>query len=236
MPTPPDYPLIVLHGVCKTYDSGANHVTALDGVDLTIAAGSLVALMGPSGCGKTTLLNLLGGMDRPSAGQVSIGGKVLHAMSDRDMTRWRRSQIGVVFQAFNLLPTMTVAENVEFPLLLDGTPAAVRRQRVEAVLRRVNLLPRQKHRPFELSGGEMQRVAVARALVHEPSIILADEPTGNLDSQNGSEVLALLRQVCQDERRTLVMATHSADAAALTDRIVTLRDGRLQSDGPPPAR
>lgn len=222
--------MIRLEGVSKIYHTGSSPVTALDQVDLTIETGTFVALMGPSGCGKTTLLNVLGGMDRPTEGTVSIGDRILGAMSEREVTLWRRTQVGVVFQAFNLLPTMTVAENVEFPLLLDGTRPAERRRRVQEVLERVHLGHRLTHRPFELSGGEMQRVAVARALIHRPAIILADEPTGNLDSQNGAEVLSLLQAVCRDEGHTLLMATHSPEAAAMTDRIVRLRDGKVQPE------
>ncbi|HEY4001939.1 MAG TPA: ABC transporter ATP-binding protein [Candidatus Xenobia bacterium] len=219
-------PFIELRRVRKVYDTGTTAVTALDHLDLDIEQGAFVALMGPSGCGKTTLLNLLGGMDRPTEGTIQVGDYILHRSSDRDVTRWRRSQVGVVFQAFNLLPTMTVEENVEFPLLLDRVPD--RKQKVHAVLDRVGMSHRLTHRPYELSGGEMQRVAVARALVHEPALVLADEPTGNLDSQHGQEVLDLLSAVCRNEGRTVVMATHSSEAATRAVRVIALRDGRVQ--------
>ncbi len=201
---------------------------ALDGLDLDIAAGEFVSVMGPSGSGKSTLLHLAGGMDLPSAGRVCVAGEATSSMSDRELTLLRRRKIGFVFQFFNLMPTLTVEENVALPLLLDGRRLPAVRGRVRELLERVGLGSRIGHTPEELSGGEMQRAAIARALVTDPPILLADEPTGNLDSATGREILGLLRSVHESERdRTIVMVTHDPAAAAFAGRQIVLRDGKV---------
>lgn len=219
-------PRILLENVSKRY---AEHdVHAVNDVNLSIAAGERVALMGPSGCGKSTLLNLVGGIDRPSSGRILLNGQNIGELSDRQLTDLRRERIGFVFQFFNLLSTLTVAENVALPLELDGNvPAAEVKKRVEEALSQVELGDRSDFYPSELSGGQMQRVAIARALIHRPDILLADEPTGNLDSENGRKVMDLLSRLCRENNQTLLLATHSEEAARHTERIVHMRDGRL---------
>ncbi|MBI2190967.1 MAG: ABC transporter ATP-binding protein [Planctomycetes bacterium] len=218
---------IELVHVCRTYEMGASRVEALHDLSLVVEPGEFVALMGPSGCGKTTLLNLIGGMDRPSAGEVRVGGEAIHLYSDAQLTSFRRDRVGFVFQFFNLLTALNVQENVELPLLLgnghDGSVSA----RAREALEEVGLASRFLHHPYQLSGGEMQRVAIARALVHHPEIILADEPTGNLDSGNGERVLGLLKGLCRRRGVTVLMATHSREAAAFAGRTVRLHDGRV---------
>jgi putative ABC transport system ATP-binding protein len=198
-------------------------VRALDGVTFAIRRGEFVAVVGPSGAGKTTLLNLIGCMDRPSSGTLRIAGHAVERLSERMLTRFRREQIGFVFQHFGLLPTLTVAENIALPTLFARRRA---RQRVEALIEKVGLTHRRDHRPHELSGGEMQRVAVARALINEPQILLADEPTGNLDSATGATLVALLQQL-HAEGLTIVVVTHNATLAAAAERQLELRDGKL---------
>ncbi len=210
----------------KVYGVGETRVQALDGVDLRVESGRFVAVMGPSGSGKSTLLHLLGGLDSPTSGSVRVDGQDLSALSDDDLTLLRRRRIGFIFQFFNLLPVLTAAENVALPLLVDGLGEAEARRRAVAALDRVGVANRQDHRPGALSGGEQQRVAIARALVTTPVLVLADEPTGNLDSASGDQVLALLRSVV-DEGQTLVMVTHDPRGAAMADRLVLLRDGRV---------
>jgi putative ABC transport system ATP-binding protein len=222
--------MLELVDATKVYQQGRRTVEALRGASLRVAAGEFVAVMGPSGSGKSTLLHLLGALDTPTAGRALFHGQDLRQMSDRQRSLLRRERIGFVFQAFNLLPTLTAAENVALPLLLAGTRRAAAAKRAEAALGRVGLTGRAGHFPEELSGGEMQRVAVARALVTEPEAVLCDEPTGNLDSANSREVLALLRGLTDGGRRAVVMVTHDADAAAVGDRLVRLRDGRVESD------
>jgi ABC-type lipoprotein export system ATPase subunit len=199
----------------------------LDGVDLTVAAGERVALMGPSGSGKTTLLNCLGGVDRPDSGEIVLCGRRLSQLDRNGLARLRRESIGTIFQFFHLLPTLSVAENVELPLQLIGLPAGKRNARVALLLDRVGLSRRAEALPSQLSGGEMQRVAIARALAHRPSLLLADEPTGNLDSANGAAVLALIREMTDEAGAALVLVTHSEEAAAICHRLVHLRDGRI---------
>ncbi len=202
-------------------------MVALDGLTARIEKGEFVAVMGPSGSGKSTLLHLAGGLDLPTSGTVRLEGQATSEMSDDALTHLRRRRIGFVFQFFNLIPTLRVAENVALPLLLDGARQGDARGRVDALLDRVGLAPRREHFPDELSGGEMQRVAVARALVIDPAIVLADEPTGNLDSETGRGILELLRDVASREGRTIVMVTHDAGAAAFAGRTMRLKDGRV---------
>ncbi len=209
--------------------NGPPVIQALRGVSLRIEAGEFVAIMGPSGSGKSTLLHLLGALDTPTTGQALFGGRDLQTLSDRERSLLRRTRIGFVFQFFNLLPTLTAAENVALPLLLDGRPRARAIGMAADALQRVGLRDRQDHFPDELSGGEMQRVAVARALVTEPEAVLCDEPTGNLDSATSQEILSLLRSLPESGRRCVVMVTHDAHAAAYGDRLVKIRDGRLES-------
>jgi len=206
----------------------ASGVAALQGVSLSIQAGEFVALVGRSGCGKTTLLNLLGGMDTPTRGAIWLAGTPTARLSDSELTRLRRRTVGFVFQFFNLLPTLSVQENVELPLLLQGGLAfSAVQNRARDVLQAVGLAERAADYPHRLSGGQMQRVALARAIVHRPMLIVADEPTGNLDTTSANQVLALLRGLCTEQQAAVVMATHSREAAAVADRVVDLRDGRI---------
>jgi putative ABC transport system ATP-binding protein len=218
----------------REYHVGRGTVTALGGVDIAIGKGEFVAIMGPSGCGKSTLLNLLGGLDRPSAGEVLVEGRDLAAYSEEALSALRRNRIGFVFQRHDLLPVLTAQENVEFPMLLGGVPLAERRDRAAALLSLVGLLDKAGHLPDELSGGEQQRVGIARALANAPAILLADEPTGNLDSATGAEVAATLIALTRSRGATLVVVTHDAEVAALADRIVQLRDGQLVEEAGSP--
>jgi putative ABC transport system ATP-binding protein len=222
-------PLLALDGVHKTYATGRAQVHALRGVDLAIERGELVAIMGPSGAGKTTLLEILGCLSTPSRGHYRLDGNAVETLDDGGLARLRGSEIGFVFQSFNLLPRMTALENVELPLVYRRVPRAERRQRAEESLARVGLAARARHRPAELSGGERQRVAIARALVNHPALLLADEPTGNLDSQTSDEILALLSGL-HGEGHTVVLVTHDAAIGRRAPRLVTLRDGRVERD------
>lgn len=221
--------MIRLQQVSKVYSLGKVEVRALDEVTLTIRPGEFVALVGPSGCGKTTLLNLMAGIDRPTSGEVWLEGERLDCLSDDSLTRLRRSRVGIVYQFFNLLPTLTARENVALPLLLDGLQHDEVKRRVERGLQRIGLTHRAEHWPHELSGGEQQRVAIARAIVAEPRVVLADEPTGNLDSVAGGAVLDLLEELHRDHGQTIVLATHSREAVRRVGRVVPLRDGRLET-------
>jgi len=214
----------------KFYKQGKSEIIALAGVSLDIQKGEFVVIMGPSGSGKSTLLHLMGGLDRPSRGEMMIDGRIISQMADNEMTLLRRSKIGFIFQFFNLLPTLTGIENVMLPLVLDSQSAAQARSRAESLLKEVGLEPRKDHLPEELSGGEIQRLAVARALAFQPPILLADEPTGNLDSKTGEEILKLLRHVNQDNGCTVVMVTHSREAAAYGDRVILIRDGKIEKE------
>ena len=227
-----DAPLLVAEGVRKVYRTGEVEVTALRGLDLQVRAGELVAVMGPSGSGKTTLLNCLSGLDDIDAGRVLIGGRDLFAMSDADRTEHRARSMGFVFQSFNLIPVFTAAENVELPLLLVGTDRREARGRAMAMLDRVGLTGRDRHRPNELSGGEQQRVTIARALVARPAIVWADEPTGNLDTAMAVQVMDLLLQLNAEEGQTIVLVTHDPSIGAAAHRLVRMRDGMLDSDEP----
>ncbi|WP_026370261.1 ABC transporter ATP-binding protein [Kallotenue papyrolyticum] len=220
-------PLVRTQDLTKEYGSAAQPVRALDRVNFAIEAGECVAIMGPSGSGKSTLLHLLGGLDRPTRGTVWLREIDLSTLSDEALSRLRREQLGFVFQFFNLLPVLNARENVALPLLLDGVPRDEALRRADAALERVGLADRALHRPAELSGGEQQRVAIARALVTEPTLILADEPTGNLDSQTSDEIIHLLRRSVDEWGRTLVIVTHDPRIAAHADRIVFLKDGRI---------
>ena len=227
-----EQPAIVLEEVSKTYWNGTDPVHALRGTTVRVNWGEMLVLAGPSGCGKTTLLNLMGGLDVPTSGQVWVAGHFLATMGEGDLTVFRRRHVGIVFQFFHLLPTLTVWENVALPLHLDGRHAGEVEARVADLLSRIHLEHRSRQKAFQLSGGEMQRVAVARALANDPEIILADEPTGNLDSRAGREVLDLLFDLCRRQEKTLVLATHSAEVSARADRIVRLRDGCLEEPNP----
>ncbi|MFZ6028488.1 MAG: ABC transporter ATP-binding protein [Chloroflexota bacterium] len=211
----------------KVYGSGSTAVTALDRVNIAIHEGEFVAVMGPSGCGKSTLLHLLGGLDKPSDGDVTIAGHNLGSLSDDKLTELRRRRIGFVFQFFNLIPVLSAVENAALPVTLDGVRPAEARQRATEWLTRFGMGDRLVHRPDQLSGGQQQRVAVARALVADPDLILADEPTGNLDTRSGDEIASLLREVSKQYRRTIVMVTHDPRIAAYADRIVFLKDGKV---------
>src|SRR2546429_4439247 len=224
--------MLAASGVHKTYRTGAETVEALRGIDLVVEKGEFLAVMGPSGSGKTTLLNCLSGLDDIDAGTVVVDGEDIHAMSDGDRTEHRARRMGFVFQSFNLIPVFTAVENVELPLLLTGVKAGQARARAAAMLERVGLGARQRHRPPELSGGEQQRVAVARALAGEPAIVWADEPTGNLDSYTAGAVLELLCEVSATGQ-TLVVVTHDATIARHAQRLVRGQDGRITAHGRP---
>jgi putative ABC transport system ATP-binding protein len=216
-----------LRGVTKSYGQGAARVDAVRDLDLTIDAGEFVAVAGPSGSGKTTLLQLLGSLDRPTSGTILFEGRDLAALREAELTRLRLDTIGFVFQQFNLIPTVTAAENVELALAPRRIPAAERAERVAELLGAVGLAARGHHLPSQLSGGEQQRVAIARALANEPRVLLADEPTGNLDSATGKEIVNLLRLLSDDRGQTVVLITHDLGAAAEAQRVVRLHDGRI---------
>jgi putative ABC transport system ATP-binding protein len=220
--------MISISDLTKIYSEGSeSSVRAVDGVSLAIGKGEQVALIGSSGSGKSTLLNLIGGIDGATSGTITIGGREITTLDDRGLTLLRREMIGIVFQFFNLMPTLTVIENVMLPAELAGRSEKESRARAAALLEEVGMAARSGHRPHELSGGEMQRTAIARALVNKPPILLADEPTGNLDSKSGALVLDLLRRLARDEELTLVMATHDMAIARQADRVVEMRDGRV---------
>lgn len=221
--------MIEARGLVQIHVKGRRELAILRGVDLDVSAGEFLAIVGPSGSGKSTLLHLLGGLDVPTAGTVRFRGRDLRSLSDRERSVLRRDAIGLVFQQFNLLPTMTAAENAALPLLLAGEPRRPALDRAAVALERLGLADRAGHFPDELSGGEMQRVAIARALVTEPDVILCDEPTGSLDSVAGRVVLDLLRALPEPGRRSVVMVTHDLGAAAVGDRTITLRDGRIEA-------
>jgi putative ABC transport system ATP-binding protein len=225
---------VCARGVAKEYRRGDLAVRALDGVDLAVGPGSFVAIVGPSGSGKSTLLHLLSALDRPTAGEVVVAGRPVAELGDDELSDLRRDEVGFVFQFFNLLPTLSAWENVALPATFGGARLGTLRGRAVGLLDRVGLGHRVDHRPAELSGGQLQRVAVARALMASPSLVVADEPTGNLDSAAGEQVLDLLSGLVADGM-TLVMVTHSEEAAARADRVVQLRDGRIAGDTHPPA-
>jgi putative ABC transport system ATP-binding protein len=214
--------------ISKRYDSRP----VLKEVSLVVAPGERLALTGPSGSGKTTLLNCLGGIDRPDSGEILVGGESITRMQATELALLRRRKLGNIFQFFHLLPTLSVRENVEFPLVLLGVDAAERKRKADSLLERVQVAHRADAFPSQLSGGEMQRTAIARALIHSPAVLLADEPTGNLDSANGAIILALLRELTDETTTALVLVTHSAEATAICHRSVQMRDGSLQSAEP----
>jgi putative ABC transport system ATP-binding protein len=222
-------PLLQAEDLHKTYVTGEARVTALAGVSFAVERGDFVALMGPSGCGKSTLLHLCGAMDRPTAGTLQLNDRDLARMGDDELTRVRREQVGFVFQFFNLLPTLTVGDNIALPCLLAGVAGGEADARAGALAERVGIAHRLNHYPQQISGGEMQRAAIARALVHRPALIVADEPTGNLDSGNGANVMALLRQLNAETGVTILLATHAADVAAAAGRVLRMRDGRFEA-------
>ena len=221
--------LIDTQDIWKTYVMGSEEIHALRGVSIGIERGEYVAIMGPSGSGKSTLMNLIGCLDTPSKGSYLLNGKQVSQMNDNELARIRNQEIGFVFQTFNLLPRATALQNVELPLVYAGVQGKDRNQRAKAALDRVELTSRMGHRPNELSGGQRQRVAIARALVNNPSILLADEPTGNLDSKTGNEIMALFARL-HEAGNTIVLVTHEADIAAYAHRTIHIRDGRVEKD------
>jgi putative ABC transport system ATP-binding protein len=223
--------LIETKDVTRIYQMGTTQVTALDHVSVGIHAGEFVSIQGTSGSGKSTLLNLLGGLDRPTSGEVFFDSLPLGPLSKKQMARYRRHSVGMIFQNFNLIPTMTAAENVKLALAFGGVRGAERQERASALLNRVGLAGRMDHRPSELSGGEQQRVAIARALANSPRVLLADEPTGNLDSTRARELLALLREMVAREDLTVLLVTHDHElAGSYSDRIIMMKDGKVQEN------
>jgi putative ABC transport system ATP-binding protein len=228
-PKAQDKPIVTLRGISKTYSRGGESVRVLEGLDLDVPTGSYEALMGPSGSGKTTLLNLIAGLDRPSEGTIDVGGKRLEGMGEGALAKWRSSTIGFVFQSYNLLPVLTAIENVELPLLLTNLGSTDRRTRAQTALRVVGLEDRMQHYPRQLSGGQEQRVAIARAIVNDPTIIVADEPTGDLDRKSADEILTLLEKLNVQLGKTIFMVTHDPAAAERAKIIRRLDKGRLVS-------
>jgi putative ABC transport system ATP-binding protein len=220
-------PIVEANRLRKEYRLGEHTVHALRGVDFVVEKGQFIAIMGPSGSGKSTLLHLLGGLDTPSDGEVTLAGQRLSVLDDNRLTLVRRHNIGFVFQFFNLLPTLTAEENVALPLIIDGQDLRKHQARIDALLELVGLIDRRHHKPDQLSGGEQQRVAIARALVTEPTIVLADEPTGNLDSKSGAAIMDLLRRSCDEFGQTIVVVSHDPRAAAYADSVVFLGDGQI---------
>ncbi|MDX6585607.1 MAG: putative transport system ATP-binding protein [Solirubrobacterales bacterium] len=229
-PKPPAPVVLAAKDLAKVYGEGSTAVHALDGASIEVRKGEIVAIMGPSGSGKSTMLHLLGALETPSAGQISLGGERYDGLDDAGLTRIRRDRIGFVFQFFNLLPSLTAEENVLLPALIAGESGDRVRSRSRELLGVVGLADRVSHLPSELSGGEQQRVSIARALLREPELILADEPTGNLDSRSSAEILALLRDLSDSQDQTVVMVTHDPGAAAIADRVVFLRDGQVAGE------
>jgi putative ABC transport system ATP-binding protein len=219
--------LVELRNVVKRYKRGRQQVEVLHNLDLDIAAGEFLALMGPSGSGKTTLLNLIGGLDRPTEGEVTVGGEHIDDLSSGELAKWRARHVGFVFQFYNLMPTLSAEKNVELPLLLTHLNGAQRRQNVAAVLELVGLTDRRKHKPAELSGGQQQRVAIARALVADPTLLVCDEPTGDLDRETAEEILGLIQLLNREQGKTVIMVTHDPKAATFAGRVLHLDKGAL---------
>ena len=226
-----DAPIVRATGIHKTYDTGKVQVNALRGVDLSVGRGEMVAIMGPSGCGKTTMLNCLSGLDDIDAGQVTIEGVVLHDLPDDERSDYRARRMGFVFQLYNLLPVLTAAENVELPLLLSGISATDARKRSLEMLDQVGLADRASHLPSELSGGQRQRVTISRALVNQPSIIWADEPTGDLDSETTDEIMRLISDLNKTNAQSFILVTHSEEVGRVAHRVVRMRDGEIVDAG-----
>jgi ABC-type lipoprotein export system ATPase subunit len=217
---------IELSNVTKIYRQGNNPVVALDHLNLNISRGEFVAVTGKSGCGKSTLINIIGGLDSPDQGQIMINGEDITQMDDRRLTLFRRDQIGIIFQFFNLLPILSLKENIALPYLLKGNSDRLD-ENIDHLLHEMDLYERRHHKPHELSGGEMQRVAICRALINDPELILADEPTGNLDSASGRQVLDILHRLKNEKVKTILLVTHSQEGAATADRVLRMRDGKL---------
>ena len=227
-PAPRKANAVAAAGLVRRYGEGESAVEALRGVSLEVPAGQFTAVMGPSGSGKSTLMHILAGLDQPTEGSVTIAGQEISALNDKQLTKLRREHVGFVFQAFNLLPTLTAEENITLPLSLAGRK--IDRQALDALIERVGLGGRRGHRPSEMSGGQQQRVAIARALASKPTVLFADEPTGNLDSGSGAEVLGMLRETVERDGQTILMVTHDPKAAATADRVLFLADGRIVAD------
>ena len=222
--------VLLAENITKEYHLGKYVVQALDGVDFVVEQGEFVAIMGPSGSGKSTLLHLIGGLDNPTSGEITLAGKKLNQLKDKQLTLLRRRNVGFVFQFFNLLPTLSAEENIILPVLIDGKNMRNYKERLDSLFDLVGLADRRRHKPEQLSGGEQQRVALARALITEPAILLADEPTGNLDTKTGSTIMELLRRSCDELGQTVVIVTHDPRAASYADRTVFLRDGHIVND------
>ena len=220
--------LIEVKNLCKVYGSGEAKVDALKDINLEIEQGEFVAIVGPSGSGKSTLLHLLGGVDKPSSGEVIIKGESIYKLKEKELSILRRRKIGFVFQFFNLIPVLTAEENIEMPVLLDGNK--IDKKYMDELLKLLGLETRRKHHPSELSGGQQQRVSIGRALANKPSVILADEPTGNLDSKNSKEILELLKYSAKKYNQTLILITHDMNIAKAADRIITIEDGKITTD------
>lgn len=214
----------------KVYRTGKSEVIALRGLDCVVKGGEVLAIMGPSGCGKTTLLNIIGGLDRPTAGTVTVEGTTIVDLSDADLVKYRREKVGFVFQFFNLVPTLTAEENIELPMRLAGKDLPHIRNRTEELLKLVELAHRRTHRPDELSGGEQQRIGIAVSLANDPSIILADEPTGELDSETGHEILMLFKRLRDEGGKTVIIVTHDQRIGRIADRVVTIVDGKITGE------
>lgn len=220
--------LLKIENLCKTYGKGENAVKALDGVSFTVPKGQMAAVMGPSGSGKSTLLHILGGVDRPTDGKVFLDGQDVYAQNNHNLAIFRRRQVGLIYQFYNLIPVLSAEENITLPMIMDGRRP--KPQQITAMLDRLDLLERRHHLPSQLSGGQQQRVSIGRALFNSPGVILADEPTGNLDSRNSAEIVALLRKSNLELNQTMLIITHDENVALQCDRIITLSDGKIVSD------
>lgn len=225
-----DVPQVVMKDLMKVYRTGKSEVIALRGLDMAVGDGELVAVQGPSGCGKTTLLNLVGGIDRPTAGRIEVDGTNVPDLSDADLVKYRRNRVGFVFQFFNLVPTLSAEENVQLPMRLCGKPAREREARTKELLELVGLTNRRTHRPDELSGGEQQRIALATALANDPPLVLADEPTGELDTKTGHEILELFGELNREFKKTIIVVTHDPRVANVAHRVLQIEDGKITGE------